>query len=114
VSSAGRRPKSKQEFIEGLKQQVRRVSGPNPEMVDPWFRDLASKRLGIEVAWYDAPHRRPPGRPRWTEQRFFAVYRDARDRCSEGAPDKELAAAALPPLTPDWFRKLVRRFGRPD
>jgi hypothetical protein len=50
VSRRGRL--SKDEFIAGLKRDVRRLSGPQPEQDDPEFRDLLARRLGIETAWH--------------------------------------------------------------
>jgi len=59
------------------------------------------------------PQRRPPGRPPWTEDRFFEVYRASVANFPPGASDKELAAAAQPGMSTEWFKKLVKRFGRP-
>ena len=55
--------------------------------------------------------RRGPGRPAWTNDKFLRRYRQTTGRLDADATDKEIAADF--DVTPDHFRKLVRRFGRP-
>jgi hypothetical protein len=77
-------------------------------------RRMAETSQAPAPAAKEIPLRRPTGRPGWTEERFFVVYRAARERCAPGAPDKELAAATQPIMSAEWFGRLVERFGRPE
>ena len=56
--------------------------------------------------------RRGPGRPRWTQEKWFRRYEEAVHKKGPDATDKELADAAGMSLP--WFQELVGRFGRPS
>jgi hypothetical protein len=56
--------------------------------------------------------RRGPGRPSWTEDKFFRRYQQSTSRLDAGATDEQIAGDFG--VTPEHFHRLVRRFGRPS
>lgn len=93
-------------------------STPVEKVLDEW---QAYQRRGDQVRWMQSvvaageggstAVRRGPGRPAWSEDKFFRRYREATERLDADATDKEIAADFH--VTPDHLRRLVRRFGRP-
>ena len=64
------------------------------------------------------PRRRRPGRPAWTAELFWARYRDAVDRSTpphtyEAVAPHFMTLDGTIGTSPEYLRKLVRRFGLP-
>lgn len=56
--------------------------------------------------------KRPAGRPQWTREKFWQVYRQAREDAGPDAGDKEIAEHFGRGL--QQLQRLQRRFGLPD
>ena len=108
----GKRMANLNEELAGLAEAYRRadeeIAVEDAELEEA---GLQAQAPGDPIAPSDEVIRRPPGRPRWTTERFPAAYREARDRAGTFAIDEKIAKEMDRELV--TFRRLVRKFGRP-